>query len=112
MGVEKVEHLSESTIVSIYEPTRYGEGDVFRKVSIPHDPTYRAQLETISRASVQRPLNDPQGLGVKEMDLVEVPRLGTVVFIKNFDCDYSSATYRFGAHSVDGPYLLVEEVLH
>lgn len=42
------------------------------------------------------------------MVTVEVEGVGMLVFIEDYDCDWSSAMYRMGAHSVSGPYLLID----
>jgi hypothetical protein len=106
MGLEKITHL-DKTIISIHEPTRYGERDIFREKVIAHDPALRQTLPTISRERIENPLNDPRGEGVEEMVSIEIPKVGTVIFVKHFDTEeWGSATYRSGAHIVDGPYLL------
>ena len=60
----------------------------------------------MSRERFSNPLDDPYGHGVEEMVTVDIKAFGTIVFVKTFDTETSSASYRLGAHSVSCPYLL------
>ena len=107
MGVEKVVVLEDKTVFSIEELKPYGEPDKSWEVSIPHDSSNRANLATISKETFLNPNRDPRKAeGEEEMQSFEVPQVGTVVFIKTFDNEWSAAKYRSGAHDVSGPYLL------
>lgn len=106
MVVEKTQQLENKTIFFIYEPTRYGEPDASREEIIPHDSNYRPKLLLVSKKEIENLPNDKYDR--KEMQKFKVPKVGTVVFINDFDMDYCSATYRKDAHRTKGPFLLEE----
>ena len=104
MTIEQVQSLKEKTVFSIEDPTRYGIPDESREVTIPHDSQYRSNLPRISRDSVNNPKNDEYTR--EEVRTYQIPEVGTVVFIYDYDTETSSGSYRMGAHDTMGPYLI------
>lgn len=104
--VVETKQLNDKTVFSIDEPHRYGEPDKFREIIIPHNSEYKSQLPSIKKERIENPRQDKDYY--EEIQTFEVPEIGTIVFIKNFDTDSSSATYRKGAHTIEGPYILVD----
>jgi hypothetical protein len=107
MGIEDVQDLGDRTVISIYEPTPYGEEDRTRCVEVFHglpDMPWvtREQLRSrCNQSSDEHSLSD-------NCETVEIPGVGTVCFFSVYDDDFSYSTHRRGSHTVDGPYLLVE----
>jgi hypothetical protein len=109
MSIEKIERLADKTIIRIHEPVRYGEPDRYRDVVVSHDPEQLSQIPHMSHNRFSNPLNDSRRGDWEEMVTVEVEAVGTIVFVKQFDTEWSSATYRSGSHSMAGPYLLCSD---
>jgi hypothetical protein len=107
MSIERVEHLKKKTIISILEPTHFGHSDNRRDVIISHEAP---KVYTITREQLEQRLSGVTFGLPNTMDKVDIPEVGTVIFINQFDNDYSSSTWRSGVHNVSQPYLLVEEV--
>lgn len=94
-------------IFHIHELRRYGEPDSDKVVKITAESFNN--LPTITTEQLdQYPIDDPYGEGKAESMVFPTP-WGTVVFIKNYDTETHSATYRSGAYSISGPYRLVVE---
>ena len=112
MVVEIKRQDYKETVFSIDEPGRYGPPSVYEKrrvfeeKTVPHDPQYRSQLPKISRREIQSLPNNKDYH--QEAQTFEVPQVGTLVFIQHHDTDTSSATYRKGAHTIEGPFILVD----
>jgi hypothetical protein len=105
MTIERINHLENKTIISVLEPTHFGTPDRQREVAILYESP---ELLTITQEELTRKLSEaPFGLP-NTMDKIDIPRFGTIVFLNTYDNDYSSSTWRWGVHSVSGPYLLVE----
>lgn len=106
MTIKKAEQLEAETVFYIYEPKKYGGPDASRKVKVPHSLEECSKLKTITQEEIDD-LPDDRDYKM-EAEIFEVPEVGTVVFINDFDTDYCSALYRKGAHDTKGPYLLVK----
>ncbi len=110
MTIEKVEHREDRSVFSIHEPTRNGELDIFREVTVLHDPREIAKLPTITPEQIRKLPQDYPHENVSMVDSYEkLPNGVMLVFIRSEDCDYYSNTYRPGCHSVSGPFRLVED---
>lgn len=96
---------SERTVISIEEITRYGEEDKFKEIIIPHDASFKSKIERISRGRIENPNDDPHKSDIENVGM-NIPDVGIIYFIYQFDNEYSSATYRTGAHKVLGPYII------
>ena len=107
MCIVKVDYQSDRTIFKIEEPRPYGEHDISRKVEVLHSEILT--LRTITRDEIQSLPNDPQGCDIQETESYEVPGVGIIVFINDYDCDFSSSLHREGSHTTSEPYFLVED---
>ena len=109
MTIESVEHREDSSIFSIHEPTRFGEADVHREVTVSHKPEEIAKLPTITPQQIKDLTHDYIRGDVSELDSYQtLPNGVKLVFIRDLDTDWASNTYRSVAHTVRGPYRLVE----
>ena len=95
MSIENVTHLGDRTIISVLQPTHFGAPDDRWTITISHEsPT----MPHITRQDLDKLLSEaPFGIQ-NTSDNIDVPGLGTVVFINEYDNDYSSANWRAGVH--------------
>lgn len=109
MGTKGVKKEQEKTVIVVEELKRYGEEDVVREITIPHNAAYQAELETISKERIENLNDDPHKGDIEKLESINIPEVGTVYFLYSFDNEYSSATYRMNAHDVSGPYVMEEK---
>jgi hypothetical protein len=112
MTIEGVIHNEDSTVFEIHEPTRFGEADIHREVTVSHKPEDIAKLPTITPSEISALPHDYTDFtngGVSEVDSYQtLPNGVNLVFIKDLDTEWSSNTYRQGAYTVRGPFRIVE----
>jgi len=112
MTIESVEHRENETVFGIHEPTRNGEADIHREITVSHKPEELAKLPAITGKEISELPNDIIGTGIVESVVYreKLPTGDTLVFIRHEDhSDWDSNTYRLEAYSIKGPYRLVED---
>ena len=110
MTIEGVVHNEDSTLFKIHEPTRYGVPDIHREVTVSHKPEEIAKLPTITPSEILALTDDPGNENVTKVDSYQkLPNGVTLVFLQNYDLDWSSNSYRDGAYSVRGPFRVISE---
>lgn len=106
MTVKRIKHFANKTEFEIEEPTPYGEPDKQEIITVSHDFRELLKLPGITRAEIDN-LPDTREEH-KEAEIIVIPNVGTIVFIKDYDTECYSSRYRSGAHDMRGPYLLRE----
>lgn len=109
MTIEKVTHTEGQSVISLYELTRYGEADIHRDVTVSHDPAEIATLPAITEDQVKHLPRTTEEEQEAELPYVKLPTGDTLVFIRDYDMDWGSNTYRQGAYAIRGPYRLVPD---
>jgi len=105
MGITKAEYQQNKVVFQIHEPTRYGEQDAYRNVKIYFDAQSIQEIPIIKTEELEKIKQDSTNDSEKvEVEQFEIPLAGTILFLKEFDDDFSSATHRLGAHKVRGPF--------
>lgn len=112
MGITKVEYLQNKVVFHIYEPTKYGEKDAYRNVKVYFDEQSIQEIPIITTEALGKiKQNSTDGSEKVEIEQFEIPLAGTIVFLKEFDDDYSSATHQLATHKVRGPYRIINPTL-
>ena len=107
MSVWKVEEQDNQTIFHVSDQNYHGSGGRGSKFVIPHDESYRQELEKITPEEMK----ERTSISDVSAEKFDVPEVGTIVFINDgSNEDFSSASYWLGVHTTYGPYLLAGEI--